>query len=238
MILGGLQKTSLIDYPGHVSCVLFTQGCNFRCPYCHNPSLVRNDQKSGKTPIHEEDALAFLKSRKGLLGGVVISGGEPTLHNDLFKLCAGIKHMGYRVKLDTNGSRPEMLASLIKKDLVDYIAMDLKTLPENYDRYIRKGFSEHVIHESIDVLLQSGKSCEFRTTCVHPLVNAHVMEKMAKSIQGAPLYVLQPFVSEKVLCPDFFEHQGGRGCTHPELERYRRIAEEWVRKCDVRRSRP
>ena len=235
MILGGLQKSSLIDYPGHVSCVLFTQGCNFRCPYCHNPSLVLNVWKTGKIPIHEEDVLAFLKSRKGLLDGVVISGGEPTLHNDLFQLCAGIKNMGYRVKLDTNGSRPEVLARLVSEDLVDYIAMDLKTLPQNYGRYIRKGFPEHVIHESIDVLLKSGKPCEFRTTCVYPLVNAHVMEAIAKCIHGAPLYVLQPFVSEKVLCPEFFEHHGGRGCTHQDLERFRRMAEKWVQKCDVRR---
>ena len=235
MILGGLQKTSLIDYPGRVSCVLFTQGCNFRCPYCHNPSLVRNARKTGKAPIHEKEVFAFLKSRRELLDGVVISGGEPTLYNDLFKLCAGIKNMGFRVKLDTNGSRPEMLTGLIKKDLVDYIAMDLKTLPENYDRYIRKGFPEHVIYETIDLLLQSEKFCEFRTTCVYPLVNARVMEGMAKCIQGARLYVLQPFVSEKVLCPGFFEHRGGRGCTHKDLERFRRIAEKWVRKCEVRR---
>ena len=234
MILGGLQKSSLIDYPGRLSCVLFTQGCNFRCPYCHNPSLVRNAWKTGKIPIHEEDVLAFLKSRKGLLDGVVISGGEPTLHNDLFQLCARIKNMGYRVKLDTNGSRPEILARLVSKDLVDYIAMDLKTLPENYDRYIRKGFSEDVICESIDVLHQSGKAFEFRTTCVYPLVNGRVVEEMAKCIQGAPLYALQTFVSEKVLCPDFFEHHGGRGCTHRELERFRLISEKWVRKCEVR----
>ena len=174
MFLGGLQKNSLIDYPGKVSCVLFTSGCNFRCPYCHNPSLVVSVEKGKKEHIEEKAAMDFLHRRRGLLDGVVISGGEPTLHGDLFGLCRKIKQMGYPIKLDTNGSRPEMLTALIGEDLVDYIAMDIKTLPEYYGRYIKKGFDPQPLLSSIRLIMKSEKPYEFRTTCVNPIIDAHI----------------------------------------------------------------
>ena len=125
MIFGGLQKQTLIDFPGKISCVLFTSGCNFRCPYCHNPDLVRGQNKQS-VALSEERIYNFLEKRRGFLDGVVISGGEPTLHNDLSSICQNIKEMGYPIKLDTNGSRPEILTQLIHDGHIDFIAMILK----------------------------------------------------------------------------------------------------------------
>lgn len=127
-MIGGWQKNTIIDYPGKVSCVLFLSGCNFSCPYCHNPNLVKVDGLPSCF-LDEQTVLNFLEKRRGFLGGVVISGGEPTLQRDLFVLCKRIKQIGYPVKLDTNGSRPEVLKRLLKEGLVDYIAMDIKNRP-------------------------------------------------------------------------------------------------------------
>ena len=234
MILGGLQKSSLIDYPGVVSCVLFTRGCNFRCPYCHNPSLVAPAAGGKEGDIEENKVMDFLDRRRGLLDGVVISGGEPTLHNDLIRLCRKIKQMGYPVKLDTNGSRPEMLAALIQKDLVDYIAMDIKTLPEHYSLYIKKGFDSQPILSSIRLIMASGKPYEFRTTCLRPIIDADMVERIGHLIENARLYVLQPFVQGEVLQPDFFEREGKIAYREDDLNQFRAIAKKWVKKCDVR----
>jgi len=131
MVLGGIQKNSLIDYPGKISCVIFVAGCNFRCPYCHNPSLVEPHEGTHKFEIEEEEVFSFLDSRRAFLEGVVVSGGEPTLQPDIVPFCDRIKQMGYPLKLDTNGSRPEVIEHLIRNDLVDDIAMDIKTLPNS-----------------------------------------------------------------------------------------------------------
>ena len=131
MLLGGLQKISLIDYPGKISCVMFSSGCNFDCPYCHNPQLARGCQVG--TPYSDENQLyPYLKRRRTVIDGVVISGGEPTIQKDLFSTCLMLKQLGYPVKLDTNGSRPRIIRQLLNKKLVDYIAMDIKTDPPNY----------------------------------------------------------------------------------------------------------
>ena len=139
MRFGGLQKYSLIDFPGKVSCVLFLSGCNFDCPYCHNPDLVRGEQLCSSSK-DEAEIYAFLERRKGLLDGVVISGGEPTLVEDLAPLCEKIKGMGYPVKMDTNGSRPKVIKRLTDESLVDYIAMDIKTAPSRYATLVKKAF--------------------------------------------------------------------------------------------------
>ena len=128
MVIGGIQKISLIDYPGKLSCVLFLSGCNFKCPYCHNPQLVKSDSAYSDC-LDEKAVYEFLESRKGLIDGVVISGGEPTLQKNLPLLCNEIKEMGYLVKLDTNGSRPKAIKLLIDEGLVDYVAMDIKSDP-------------------------------------------------------------------------------------------------------------
>lgn len=232
--LGGLQKNSLIDYPGKISCVLFLSGCNFNCPYCHNPELARGGCEDCPYHLDESGVYAFLSSRQGFLDGVVISGGEPTLRSDeLLALCQKIKTMGYPVKLDTNGSRPAVLAELLEKGLLDYIAMDIKTDPLAYSPLIKKDFEPQKLLDSIGLIMRSGIPYEFRTTCVKPLVDAAKMENIGRAIQGARLYVLQEFRPNQVLEPTFFEN-ADRGYDRSELERFKAIADDWVRCCTIR----
>ena len=232
MIFGGLQKNSFIDYPGKISCVLFVSGCNFDCPYCHNPDLV-NGNSSCISPVDEETVCEFLESRKGLLDGVVISGGEPTLKRDLASLCEKIKKMGYPVKLDTNGSRPKAIKRLIDEGLVDYIAMDIKTDPFHYAPFITEHYDPYSILSSIQITLESALAHEFRTTCVKPIVNAEIISNIARTIEGAMLYSLQGFNDKSVLHPEFF---CGTGCGYDEDELLdlKSIAEPWVQRCIVR----
>jgi pyruvate formate lyase activating enzyme len=232
MIFGGIQKTSLIDYPGKVGCVLFTSGCNFTCPYCHNPELAQNRTDLLST-MTEQEVLDFLKSRQGLLEGVVITGGEPTLHKDLGAFLKKVKELGFPVKLDTNGSRPEALNGLIKDSLVDYIAMDIKTDPLRYSPDIHpKGLTEDLT-TCIGAILSSGLPHEFRTTCLAPYVDAEIVARIAGLIEGADLYVLQPFKNGRVLDPDFIQEKTSP-CSEEDLESFRSIAAPFVKKCIVR----
>jgi len=203
MIIGGIQKNSLIDFPSKICCVLFTAGCNFDCPYCHNPELV----KPPFTAMDTEEIFIFLNKRKSLLDGVAITGGEPSLHKDLPDFCEQIKALGYPIKIDTNGSRPEVIAFLIKNSLIDYIAMDIKTLPENYSPHIVPNIDPAVILKSIYLIKNSGIPHEFRTTCAKPFINAVIIDKIARLIEGADLHVLQKVnISNTILHPDFFEN--------------------------------
>ncbi|MDJ0915444.1 MAG: anaerobic ribonucleoside-triphosphate reductase activating protein [Desulfobacterales bacterium] len=232
MQLGGIHKNSLIDYPGKISCVLFTAGCNFDCPYCHNPELVRCES-SCVAMIEDQQVFDFLETRKSFLDGVVISGGEPTLQKELFDLCRIIKQMGFPVKLDTNGSRPEILAKLIEQSLVDYCAMDIKTDPYEYSPFIRKSQNPDKILDSIRILMESDVPHEFRTTCVKPFVTETVIEKIAKIIAGCRRYTLQAFHESEVLHPDFF---AGRNFLYSrkELLKLKALAEPWVQECIIR----
>ena len=232
MLIGGLEKVSLIDYPGRVSCVIFLSGCNFRCPYCHNPQLVRGPL-SRKSHLTESEIYEFLEKRLGLLEGVVISGGEPTIQDDLAFLCGTIKKMGYPVKLDTNGSRPEVVARLIEKGLVDYIAMDIKTGPYGYAPVISSYCIAERILLSLRIVMESGVPYEFRTTCVKPMVDHKVVESIARIIEGAKRYVLQCFHNGKVLDPGFFRN-GGSGCSEEELRILRSTAEPYVQEVLIR----
>lgn len=229
MTLGGLQKNSFIDYPGRICAVLFTKGCNFACPYCHNPELLSSQGRS--TAVDE--ALSFLKMRKGMIEAVTISGGEPTLQEDLGDFCAKVKEMGYPVKLDTNGSRPEALAGLLDAGLVDYVAMDIKTDPDDYSRVRTQNVAPGNIRESIRILLSSGVPCEFRTTCVRPLVSGAVVKKIAAAIEGASLYALQRFHDDTVLDPDFFR-DGFSPFSEAELSRFAEAAAPYVGACIIR----
>jgi pyruvate formate lyase activating enzyme len=230
MIIGGLQKTSLIDFPGKVSCVCFVSGCNFRCPYCHNPDLVHHPEKAC---LDESGFFAFIREREGFLDGVVISGGEPTLQNDLPAFLSRIKREGYAVKLDTNGSHPRMIRELVEKRLVDYIAMDIKTDPSLYPLYMQTEIDPDLILSSIKLIMASGVPYEFRTTCVRPIVGAETVEAIGRLIQGCFLYVLQQFSQIRVLQPDFFEN-GKAGYDQKEMMQLTSIAEPWVQKCIVR----
>ena len=232
MIIGGFQSFSLIDYPDKISAIVFTQGCNFRCPYCHNPELVRGEQ-SCSSPLDASEVCKFLEKRKRLLDGVVISGGEPTLAGDLAPLCEKIKGMDYTVKLDTNGSRPQAIKHLINKGLVDYIAMDIKTAPSQYATFVRKDYNSNNIHASIQIIMESSLPHEFRTTCVKPIVDGQIIEDVAKTISGANRYVLQRYNNTRILHPEFFkEVEPGYGMD--ELMLFKSIAEPWVKECMVR----
>ena len=232
MHFGGLQKSSLVDYPGKLSSVIFFSGCNFDCPYCHNPQLARGSAACS-ADLTTANICDFLEQRQGFLDGVVVSGGEPTLQNDLAPLCRKIKGFGYPVKLDTNGSRPEVLKNLIDEHLVDYIAMDLKTDPVLYKSYIKSDCGPDPILASIRILMASGIDYEFRTTCVKPIVTLETIENMSHLIQGAKLYALQRFRSNDVLHPEFF---GGveNEYSDEELLQLKAAAEPRVSECIIR----
>ncbi len=232
MQLGGLQKNSLIDYPGKLSSVIFLSGCNFDCPFCHNPALARGSAAC-PADLTAANIYAFLKQRQGFLDGVVISGGEPTLQLDLEDFCRQIKGFGFAVKLDTNGSRPKVLERLIDEKLVDYVAMDLKTDPVLYKSYIRAGYGPDPILDSIRILMASGIDYEFRTTCVKPIVTLETVENISRLIQGARLYALQHFRSSDVLHPEFF---GGieNEYSDEELQQLKAVASPWVTECILR----
>ena len=233
MIIGGIQKNSFIDYPGKLSCVLFLSGCNFKCPYCHNPQLVKTDSAYSDY-LDEKAVYEFLESRKGLIDGVVISGGEPTLQKGLVLLCKKIKQMGYLVKLDTNGSRPTAIKLLIDEGLVDYVAMDIKSDPLRYPLFIAKDYDPSEIPSSIQTIMFSRTPYEFRTTCIKPIVDKTSIENIAKTIKGAKLYVLQQFhMADEILNPQFLKKTGAI-YEKEELKQLKTIAGKWVKKCVVR----
>jgi pyruvate formate lyase activating enzyme len=232
MNLGGIQKNSFIDYPGKISCVLFLAGCNFDCPYCHNPSLVKGPAECPPF-LNGEGLYEFLKNRREFLDGVVITGGEPTVQKDLFNLCETIKGLGYPIKLDTNGSRPWDLKRLIEDSLVDYVAMDVKTDPVDYDSLSRGSCSTDDILSSIKTIMESAPEYEFRTTCVRQFVDEGIIKNIVKLIKGAHLYALQSFQKEVVLHPEFF-HDDHSGYSEDEMMYLKSVADPWVERCVVR----
>jgi pyruvate formate lyase activating enzyme len=213
MLIGGIHRFSLIDYPSKISCIIFTPGCNFRCPFCHNPELV--DPGNFKERVLPDVFFSFLRGRQGKLDGVVITGGEPTLQDDLADFIARIKELGFLVKLDTNGSNPRMLASLLKNKLLDYVAMDVKAPAALYAKVA--GLSEsseagdakntatviEAVQTSISILLKSKIDYEFRTTVVEGLLSEKDILEIGCTIAGAKKYVLQRFVASKTLHPEF-----------------------------------
>lgn len=193
--IGGLQKSTFIDFPNKLACIIFTQGCNFRCGYCHNPELFEN-----KEPTVELSALYdFLKSRIGKLDGVVITGGEPTLQKDLKEIIKQIKSMGFLVKLDTNGSNPDIIRELIEANLVDYIAMDVKAPLNKYNLITNTNIDTNKIKTSIDLLINSDIDYEFRTTVLKNQLTVNDLINIGELIKGAKKYYLQEFVPSKIL---------------------------------------
>lgn len=192
MLLKGLQKTTLLDFPGKVACTVFTGGCNFRCPFCHNARLVT--EPDPRERIDEEEFFSFLGKRRGVLDGVCVTGGEPLLQKDILPFLARIREMGFLIKLDTNGSRPDVLKEIFSRGLVDYVAMDLKNSKEKYAVTCGLDAYPEEIDESIDLIMQSGIEYEFRTTVVREFHTAEDMVSMAKWIEGAPRYFLQGFI--------------------------------------------
>lgn len=193
MEFGGFQKLTLLDFPGKVACILFTKGCNMRCPFCHNNTLVTTPTKAEH--ITEAQVLEYLQKRKGILEGVVVTGGEPLLHNSLGSFLQKVKDLGYTVKLDTNGSLPDKLIALVESGVVDYVAMDIKNSFEKYEQTC--GTSEIEISDikkSIDFLLQGKVDYEFRTTVVQGEHTVDDIKSICETIKGAKKYFLQNFV--------------------------------------------
>lgn len=192
-IFSGIQKLTLLDYPGKVACTLFTKGCNMRCPFCHNASLVT---RAAEQPLYKnEEILAFLKKRAGVLDGVCITGGEPTLMPGLPELIGEIKELGYCVKLDTNGTRPDILRELIGARLVDYVAMDIKNCREKYGETVGLGdsFDLAPIEKSIEILMSGSVDFEFRTTVASPLHTEEDFSRIGEWLCGDESYYLQQF---------------------------------------------
>ena len=194
MTIKGLQKLTLLDYPGRIACTVFLGGCNFRCPFCHNGGLALGDDADGIMSTSE--LLAFLDSRRGRLQAVCISGGEPTLHRDLPELISEIKSRGFEVKLDTNGTNPEMLSSLIVDGLIDYVAMDIKNSPEKYALTTGVNSDFNAVRESAALLMQGRVDFEFRTTLAKELHSAEDMEIIGKWLSGSEKYFLQTYRDE------------------------------------------
>lgn len=193
MKIYGLQKMTLLDYPGKVACTVFTGGCNLRCPFCHNASLVLNDAE--KTILSEEECFSFFRKRQGVLDGICVTGGEPLLQTDIADFLYRLKDLGYDVKLDTNGSFPVRLKELVEKGLVDYVAMDVKSAPSRYAEAVgMKRFDFSGVKESIGFLLSEPVDYEFRTTVVKGLHDETILRGAAALIANAKRYYLQKFV--------------------------------------------
>ncbi len=201
MEICGLQKLTLIDYPGRLAATIFLCGCNFRCPWCYSRELVLPEEIEKQPKISEKELSDFLKERKGTLEGVVLCGGEPCLHEDLSQFCQKIKKLDYLIKLDTNGSRPQMLKKLIDEKLIDYVAMDVKLPKERYKEVL--GVDVKNIEESIKVLKDSKIDYEFRTTVVPTILDKEDIIKIAKWLSPAKKYYLQNFRPEKTIDPKF-----------------------------------
>lgn len=202
MKLCGLQKTTLLDFPGHIAATVFLGGCNFRCPFCHNSKLLDSEAES---MFSEGEILGFLKKRKGILEGVCITGGEPTLADDLEPFIRKIRDLGYLIKLDTNGYRPDILKRLVLSGLLDYVAMDIKAGRENYLKAAGiKGLKMKEIEESAAFLLNGAVPFEFRTTAVKGIHSLRDFIDIGEWLTGFHPYYLQNYVdSDQVLCPGF-----------------------------------
>lgn len=258
MVIGGLQKFSLLDYPGKISAIIFTQGCNFRCHFCYNPLLVgpkvsdniedkelspekkEKDHTSSDSSynsqhfeqIKEDDLFRFLENRAGKLDAVVVTGGEPTLHKDIRAFIAKIKKMGFLIKLDTNGTDPDKLKELIDKKLINYIAMDVKAGLDNYQKVVDVEIDFKKIEKSVKIIIASGLPYEFRTTVVPDLVGLEDIKKIGKMIKGAENWFLQNFKSDTDLVDNNFKKQ--KGYTEQEMMMIKKEAEKYVKNCEIR----
>ncbi|MBE5848432.1 MAG: anaerobic ribonucleoside-triphosphate reductase activating protein [Lachnospiraceae bacterium] len=206
MTIHGLNKTTLLDYPGHLAATIFTGGCNFRCPFCHNASLVRDP--ASQPTIPEEEIFSFLKKRRGILEGVCITGGEPTLAPDLADFVKKIKDLGLLVKLDSNGYKPDVLHALLKDDLLDCIAMDIKNAPARYGETVGiPDLDITPILRSVDLIRNSNIPFEFRTTLVKEFHSEEDVLAIGEWLRGVPAYFLQSFIdSHDILMPGCHAH--------------------------------
>ena len=231
MLIGGLQPVTLLDYPQKVAAIIFTIGCNMRCPFCYNPSLVLADGIKRLSLISERDIITFLKKRIKYLDGVVITGGEPTLQNDLLSFCQKLKKIGYLIKLDTNGLRPHVLKKLFDDDLVDYIAMDIKGSKDNYNKSAGIKVDYNHIKKSIKLIINSKFPHEFRTTLVRGLHTKDDVVEISQMVSGADKYFLQSFRKNKDLVGQNFS---GQIFSAKIMAEFKNIAAPYVDVCEIR----
>ncbi len=225
----GLQKLTLIDFPGRMAAIIFLPGCNFRCPYCQNPDLILNPE--GLPTIDQEEVMALLRERRGWLDGVCITGGEPTIWSELPELIKAIKGLGYEIKLDTNGSNPDMLEALVRERLVDYIAMDIKAPLEKYEMVAKTRVDKEAIQRSVNIIKSSGLSYEFRTTILPALLSEQDVLAIGRWLNGAERFCLQQFRSIKTLDPTF---QSERSYSRIELERLASLLKPYFKHIEIR----
>lgn len=229
MLISGLQKTTLLDYPGCVACTVFTGGCNFRCPFCHNSSLVVPERIA--EGVSEDELMAFLKKRVGVLDGVAITGGEPLLHKDMPEFLRKIKALGFKIKLDSNGSNPQLLEDIVDEGLVDRVAMDIKNSPELYAKTIGlDNYDLSAVERSKNFLLEGRVEYEFRTTVVKGLHTVESIRQAAKWIEGAKEYYLQQFKDSG----DVLRLDGLGAFNEDEMKILRQAAAEFVPNVQLR----
>ena len=228
MNICGYQKTTLLDYPGHVAATIFTGGCNFRCPFCHNSDLVVNSTMS--PCISQEEIFAFLKKRKNVLSGICITGGEPTLQTNLSEFIKKVRSLGYKIKLDTNGYRPDVISSLLEDNLLDYIAMDIKAGLSNYAKVSGiPNLDTSKIKESISIIENSGIDYEFRTTVVKELHSQEDFLEISEMLSSSSPYFIQSFKdSGNILTP------GLSSCDTETLNQYLAIVKNKLPFCSLR----
>lgn len=229
MIIKGLQKLTLLDFPGRIACTVFTYGCNFRCPFCHNASLVISDRYADGE-YTEEEIFDFLEKRRGRLQGVCVSGGEPTLMPDLSDFIRRIKSLGYAVKLDTNGYRPEVLKALIDEGLIDYVAMDIKSSREGYGKAIGLADADvSRVERSLNILKEGSVPYELRTTVVKELHTAKELEDIGRWLAGEEKYFLQSFIDSGDVIGE------GYSAYSPEqMRELLAIVRQWVPSAELR----
>ena len=228
MVIHGIQKLTLVDYPGHPAAILFTGDCNFRCPFCQNAPLVLS--LSSEPVIAEDEIFSFLKKRKGMLEGVVVTGGEPTLQKDLIPYLGRLKGLGYLVKLDTNGYRPDILEKAMESGYVDYVAMDIKTSLDEYPVVAGiKNLDVSRIERSVELLKTGAVDYEFRTTVVEPLHHKENFEKIGELLKGCRRYYLQSFVDSGNII--------GKNCFPPsqeQLKNYLKTVSNYIESVSIR----
>lgn len=231
MKIGGLQKTTLVDFPNKIAATVFLTGCNFKCGFCHNPELVDAKKIENQPEITEKEFFEFLDTRKGLIDGICITGGEPTINADLSEFIRKIKNKGFLIKLDTNGSNPEVLGKLLAEKLLDFIAMDIKTSLDKYEKAIGIKVDLENIKKSVEIIKNSKIDYEFRTTVVPGPVEESDIEKIGQWLKDAKKIALQQFRNQKVLDEKFETLQ-----PYPDetLKEFKKILEKYIERVELR----
>lgn len=229
MNVRGILKTSLVDYPGKLSTVLFFGGCNFACGYCHNPELVLDKNNPEVLPV--TDVLEFIKKRASLIDAIVITGGEPTLSKDLASFLQRIKEIPLFIKIDTNGSNPEVIEKLLSKGLLDYAAVDVKTSPEKYKFVTGKNVDFNKIKNTIDLVKKSGIDYELRTTCIPEFVVLDDFKKISNQVSAIKKYYLQQFVNKVTLDSSLMQYQPYSASV---LNEFRELVKTFADICEIR----